>query len=193
MKKHRRIAWQEAESNLQPWPDVPFIYEYPQMGLHDYTHVNTHTLTSQLPLAYLCPTTDHWLASIYGTLVIFYIYPARLLLSRLIIILCDDVCSPWRLLLLKPLRVVFGDCLGDQGDEYDKNNNPLLTHAAEAQQLAAAICSVCVFMQDLCRPEAQTAVTVPLCTSTAGSRSGELQWLMASSLPPPWLWPCTAS
>lgn len=38
-------------------------------------------------------------------------------------------------LLLQPPRVVFGYRRGDRGDEDDKNNNPLLIHAAKAQQL----------------------------------------------------------
>lgn len=68
----------------------PFIYEYPQMGLVIHSHTHTHSLPPQLPLTYLCPPTDHSLAGIYGTLVICYIYPLRLL-SILIVILCEEV------------------------------------------------------------------------------------------------------
>lgn len=119
-------------------PMFPFIYEYPQMGLITYTQ-SASPAASHL---FVSPhnTNDHSLAGIYGTFVIFYIYPLRLLLSRLIIVPCDDVHSR-RLPLLQPPRVVFGYRRGDQGDEYDKNNNPLLIHAAKAQQLVVPSCT----------------------------------------------------
>lgn len=54
-------------------PMFLFIYEYPQMGLITRTH--TVCLPSCLSLIRVPYTEDHSLAGIYGTLVIFYIYP----------------------------------------------------------------------------------------------------------------------
>ena len=101
-----------------------------------------HSVPPQLPLTYLCPAADHTLTNIYGTLVIYYIYPPRPLMSRLISIPCD-AC-----LFCSHLEVVFGDCRGERvgDDEYDKNINPLSMHAAKAQQLAVPICVPLVFV-----------------------------------------------
>lgn len=128
------MPWHEAVFSLDPM--FLFIYEYPRTGPITLTHTDC---TSPAASHLFVSPHDHRLAGIYGTLVIFYIYPLRLLLSRLIIVLCDHLLPrSWHQALLQPQRNVFGYCRGDQGDEHDKNNNPLLIHVAKAQQLVVA-------------------------------------------------------
>lgn len=74
-----------------------FIYEYPQTG-GDYTAAS-HLFVSPC---------DRPLTGIYGTPVIFYIYPLRLLPSRLIIIFM------WRRPALSPLELPLCCCLREK-------------------------------------------------------------------------------
>lgn len=135
IKKQYVVLW-EARRNIQwTWSRGQFVAltQCPPNG------TDLHTVGHPTCLSLICTALPHHhsLAGICGTLVIFYIYPLRLLLPRMIIVPCGNVHSrPRRLTLLQPTRVVFGCRGGDQGDVHDKNNNPLLIHAAKAQQLA---------------------------------------------------------
>lgn len=86
--------WYMKHTSLKPWPSVPFyLWIAPNGTDHTHSHTDKNCLPSCLSL--ICVPCDHSLAGICGTRVIFYIYPLRLLLSRLIIILRDDIHSPW--------------------------------------------------------------------------------------------------
>ena len=88
----KSIAWHEADSKLDPWPNVPFYLWIPPNGT-DYTRTHTQSVSPAASHLFVSPTQKitHWQAS--TALLLFSIFTLRLLLSRLIITPCDDVPS----------------------------------------------------------------------------------------------------
>lgn len=131
----RRGAWDEADISLQPWPNVPLYLWIPPPNPNwaDYTDTKSASSAASQLFVYPC---NHSLASIYGTLVIFYIYPLRFL-SRLISVLlyADILTHLWHPLgsLLQPQRNVFGYW------SMTKIIIHFLIRAALAQQLASPV------------------------------------------------------